>query len=137
MAIRNFCVTALAVFAVMARLSNVAALEGSRPVPEGQRRPYATVRAEMIRLGWKPIKAKHFDYDYYCGKDVCRQYPELLNCSIGHVTCEFGFVRGTSREYRMVVTDGEHPQNWRVVRIIKPGKYDMDAFRGRPGEPYQ
>lgn len=125
----------IVMFMAMIFADHAAALEGSRPVPEGQRRPYAVVRDEMVRLGWKPIRAKHFDYDYYCGKYVCRRYPELLNCSIGRTTCEFGFVRGAPREYRMVVTEGEGPRNWKVVRIVKPGRYDMDAFRGRPGQP--
>jgi hypothetical protein len=121
---------------VVAFAGGAQALEGSNPVPEGKQRPYAVVRAEMLKLGWKPFKATHFDYDSYCADDICKRYPELLDCSCcGVMTCTFGFFKSSPRHYRLVVTQGEEPNRWKVVGAHKPDKYDMDYFRGRPGEP--
>ena len=112
------------------------AIEGSKPVPEKLQRSYAAVRAEMIKQGWAPFKATHFDYDSYCADGICKRYPELLDCSCcGVMTCRFGFIKSSPRRYHLVVTQGEKPDQWRVVWSHRPDKDDMDYFRGRPGEP--
>lgn len=129
-------VRAFLVFGLVLCSLNAGALEGSKLVPEGKRRPYGVVREEMIRLGWKPFRATHFDYDSYCSEGRCKRFPELLNCTgAGRLVCDFGFYKTNPKQYRIVITEGRYPPDGMVDRIAKPGKYDMDDFRGRPKEP--
>lgn len=114
------------------------AFQAPKQIPEGKQQPYSVLRAEMIRMGWKPFHATHFDYDYYCleGGGICKKFPELLSCSgAGHVTCTFGFYKNNPKRYRVVILNDDFPPNGKVNIISRPREYDMDYFKGRPGEP--
>jgi hypothetical protein len=116
------------------------ALEDSRHLPEDRQRPYVVVRAEMVKLGWKQFRFKHFEADDFCGGGACKQYPELITCS--NKGCELGFFKDGPRRYRVVQVDGDVSRYWTVERIFKPtGLYIKEWFHRRAqsyeGGPYK
>jgi hypothetical protein len=129
MGIRHITLIA-AILMVVVPFCPAGALEGSKLVPADRQRPYAIVRAEMIKLGWKPFPAKHFEGDSFCHHGVCKQYPELFWCiPTGASGCHMGFFKDAPRRYRVVQVAGEFPRYWTVERIFRPGAaYTKDWF---------
>ncbi|MEY4708198.1 MAG: hypothetical protein RJB58_1921 [Pseudomonadota bacterium] len=41
---------------------------------------YATVRAQMARQGYKPVKLKEGSTYWECPDRICEHYPEVLTC---------------------------------------------------------
>jgi hypothetical protein len=133
-------------------VAEAATLEGSKPEKVIRQRPYAviwaetaklrgkpyaTARARMLKQGWKPFTAKHFEGDSFCADDVCKNNPELIWCNLaGKVACELGFFKSSPRRYRVVIVDGERPRGWTIISVFSPARdYIHEWFHRRPGWP--
>jgi hypothetical protein len=84
------------VFVTLFMLPNFAnALDHSKPAFDtrgliGQ--PYDVVRTKLRELGVEPLVILPRQQDYGCPGDLCRRYPEQLNCAgTGVNPCRFGF----------------------------------------------
>jgi hypothetical protein len=101
-------------------------------------RGYASVRRELVREGYRPLRLKHDGYDvcWYGEARICRRYPEALLCDGTPIEwCTFIFERPEGRSHRasrylIVRAEGEQP-NPDVTRISPPTREDMDDFRAR------
>ena len=100
-------------------------------------KPYAIARARMLKEGWTPFQAKHFDGDSFCADNVCKDNPELLWCMpTGKVSCDLAFFKSSPRRYRIVMVDGEMPRYWTVISVFSPARYYIQNWIHRkPGWP--
>jgi hypothetical protein len=91
----------------------------AQPLPQlpHSHRPYAIVRAELLRSGYRPVRFRHAEDSSGCvGDGRCVQYPEAVYCSgTGLAFCQFAFFRSRDRKYIVVTTAGE--ERLFVVRI--------------------
>lgn len=88
----------------------VPAPAGAAPSPHFERKPYAALRAQLIRSGYRPVRFVHPSGSDYCadGQPFCRDYPETIYCSgTGASLCQFAFVRVRDHKYFVVSTAGE------------------------------
>jgi len=67
--------------------------------------PYAAARAELLKSGWSPVKARTPDCEPG-REDVCAAYPETQSCAgTGNGLCAFDF-RSPSGSLIEIVTHG-------------------------------
>lgn len=93
-------------------------------------KPYATVRAALIREGYRPLtQVKDVDDDACGYLDLCNKWPEVVTCDGSPVyTCIFVFApphRPRSRRPFVVVAAPE--TRWEVFRIGLANRDDRAA----------
>lgn len=114
--LRRFCglllVVFIVTFAVFAQTNGLPALK------KGER--YKTVRAKLIKAGWKPYHSPDAD-ECAAGDKRCENRPEMESCSgTGLAFCSFLWQR--DKKTLRVVTSGENPVFDNQKLVEEPAK---------------
>lgn len=94
-------------------------------------RPYVEVRKELIALGYRPFKGRHWQTQDACpGLARCSDYPELVYCSgTGIAICESAFVYRKNNFYIKVFSYGEIKK--KVDQISPATRLDVAHWNSR------
>lgn len=95
------------------------------PLPGLKGKTYDQARAQIIKLGFRPIRFVRTE-DACILDRSCKRYPELVGCSPSRPTsCQFAFVEPTKRKYLVVTT---HGMPRRVDDVAFPSQRERRAW---------
>lgn len=100
--------------------------------------PYPTVRAQLIRMGYEPMRVRKArpEGSEPCPypTDFCRAYPEVLVCAIDFPACAYLFRRRSDGLFMVVQTQGMadesvRPADFRGIRLTRMYRATKDELR--------
>lgn len=96
------------------------------PLPNLHGRAYDQARAQMIKLGYRPVRFVRTEDGCVLDKS-CKRYPELIGCAPAEpANCRFAFKSSDDLKYVVVATRGEKTR--RVYSVLTPTKRERMSW---------
>jgi hypothetical protein len=101
------------------------AANAALPLPALKGETYDHARAQIIKLGYQPVRFVRTEDGCLFDKS-CNRYPELLNCSPKQPDqCQFAFIERAHQKYIVITTKG---QSRRVADVKSASDRERKAW---------